>query len=196
MLPDSPQDLLVVFALESESGTAFADLRDSLLFTGVGKINATHALTRRVTLRRPRLVLSLGTAGSPRLPTHSLVECTRFVQRDMDARGLGFALGATPMDPLPPLIELPRRLPHLPAGLCGSGDSFVMGIDPFDCDVVDMEAYALAKVCAQEGIDFLAVKYITDGGDQSADRDWIQNLPRAAASLRQLYDALAAARKQ
>lgn len=181
---------LVVFALAEEAGGCFDDLGDRLLYTGVGKINAAYALARRLQQSAPALVLSFGTAGSPRFATHSLVECSRFVQRDMDARPLGFALGETPLDPHPAILTVPRRFDGLDEGCCGTGDSFVQGHDIGACDVVDMEAYALAKICRLEGIAFTAVKYITDGGDDAADRDWATNLPRAAAAFRGLYDRL------
>jgi adenosylhomocysteine nucleosidase len=186
----SASDVLVVFALPAEAGGQFGDLATSTLYTGVGKINATYALMRRISTQRPQRVLSFGTAGSPRFATHTLVECTRFVQRDMDASGLGFAHGTTPLDPVQAVLSVPRRLPQLPEGRCGSGDSFVQGHPVRDCDVIDMEAYALAKVCHLEGIEFMAVKYITDGGDDDADKDWLGNLPHAAASFRALYDEL------
>ena len=186
----SASDILTVFALEAEAGGHFSDLSASTLYTGVGKVNATYHLTTRLHRSRPKLVLSFGTAGSPRFATHSLVECTAFVQRDMDATGLGFAHGTTPLDPMEPVLIAPRRLPDLIEGRCGSGDSFVNGHQILDCDVVDMEAYALAKVCQLEGVDFMAVKYITDGGDDDANKDWSANLPLAAAEFRSLYDRI------
>ena len=50
-------------------------------------------------------------------------------------------------------------------------------------DVVDMEAYALARVCEQEQLAFCSVKYITDGADASANNTWAANLPKAAAAF-------------
>ncbi|RYY59567.1 MAG: T9SS type A sorting domain-containing protein [Chitinophagaceae bacterium] len=60
-----------------------------VLYTGVGKINAAHHLTKALVERRSKnqfinLVLNFGTAGSSKFATHSLVECTTFIQRDMD----------------------------------------------------------------------------------------------------------------
>jgi adenosylhomocysteine nucleosidase len=108
----------------------------------------------------------------------------------MDATGLGFAHGTTPLDPMQPVLHVPRRLPDLIEGRCGSGDSFVNGHQILDCDVVDMEAYALAKVSRLEEVEFMAVKYITDGGDNDANKDWSANLPHAATAFRALYDRL------
>jgi adenosylhomocysteine nucleosidase len=190
--PTASADVLVVFALEAEAGGRFAGLAPPVLYTGVGKVNAAWALTRALARRLPRLVLSFGTAGSPRLPVHALVECTRFMQRDMDVRPLGVPLGTTPYDELPAVLEVPGRYPDLPAASCGSADHFVSGHEVGDCDVVDMEAYALAKVCRRENVAFTAVKYITDGGDAAAHLDWAANLPRAAAEFRALYDRLVA----
>ena len=191
MQPIAPADVLVVFALRQEAGSCFDGLASPLLYTGVGKINATWALTRALQSCRPRLVLGLGTAGSRRLPSGTLVECTRFVQRDMDVRPLGVPLGTTPYDDLPAVLEVPRRLPELPEACCGSADHFVAGHDVGACDVVEMEGYALAKVCRLEQLDFMAVRYVTDGGDSSAHRDWADNLPRAAAEFRAVYDRIA-----
>jgi len=187
-----PGEILVVFAMREEAADAFAGVGSPLLFTGVGKVNSAWALTRALTLRRPRLVLDFGTVGSPRLAHHTLVECTRFIQRDMDARPLGLPLGATPFDALPAVLEVPRRLPDLPAVTCGSADHFVSGHDVGSADVVEMEAYALARVCRLEGVEFMAVKYVTDGGDDGAHEDWQGNLPRAAAEFRRVYDRIVA----
>jgi adenosylhomocysteine nucleosidase len=191
--PIAPEDLLVVFAMKEEAGPAFAAVGSPVLYTGIGKINATWALTRALAARHPALVVSFGTAGSPSLAPHTVVECTRFVQRDMDVRPLGVPLGTTPFDELPAVLEVPRRFPALPSATCGSADHFVSGHDVGACDVVDMEAYALAKVCRREQVGFAAAKFVTDGGDASAHQDWSANLPLAAAAFRALYDRLVGA---
>lgn len=82
---------------------------------------------------------------------------------------------------------MPKRLHSLATGTCGSGDSFETGSVKVQCDVVDMEAFALAKVCHMEGLPFLSVKYITDGCDHNAHNDWSENLHRAAASFIEVF---------
>ena len=59
---------------------------------------------------------------------------------------------------------------------CGSGDSFVEDRTQYYGEVVDMEAYALAKVCYNYKIPFVSFKYITDGADEQAHEDWEKNL--------------------
>jgi len=176
---------LIVMALESEGQGKLETLGAQVLYCGVGKVNAAYHLTRRLhELKREGIdvpyVLNLGSAGSHCFNTGSLVEVDRFVQRDMDVVALGFAYGQTPFDTTPATLTVARRFPHLAAGMCGSGDSFVEATPPIPCDVVEMEAFALAKVCMHEGVAFACVKYITDGADGNASRDWQENL--AAAS--------------
>jgi adenosylhomocysteine nucleosidase len=185
---------LIVMALEGESQGKLEACGFNVLYCGVGKVNAAYHLTRRLhELARDGIrvpyVLNLGSAGSHRFATGSLVEIDRFVQRDMDAVALGFAYGETPFDPTPATLTVPRRFPHLPAGVCGSGDSFVEGAPPIPCDVVEMEAFALAKVCLHEKIAFACIKYITDGADGNASRDWQQNLADAAQAFCELLNA-------
>jgi adenosylhomocysteine nucleosidase len=57
---------------------------------------------------------------------------------------------------------------------------------PHPADSVDMEAYALAKVCLHEQIPFACVKYITDGADGAASCDWENNLKDAAMAFSRL----------
>lgn len=191
-------DLLIVAALPDELKHHFEDSGAPVLYTGIGKVNAAYFLTRELTRlklqgRSPRAVVNLGTAGSPVFKTHELVECVRFVQRDMDLTPLGFARGVTPFEDTPSILEVPKRLPNLPAGICGTGDSFENGAGAMHSDVFDMEAYALAKVCRLENLPFLSVKYITDGCDHNAHNDWNENLHRAAASFIGLFGDVAKA---
>lgn len=183
---------LIVMALASESQGLFEQHGVPILYTGLGKVNAAFALTRRLAAYRhvgskAPLVINFGTAGSRQFVAGTLVGCHRFVQRDMDVRALGFAYGVTPFEDVPAELEFPPIFAHLPQGLCGSGDSFATGESVTHCDVVDMEAYALAKVCRLEGIEFGCAKYITDGADHVAAGDWNTNLSASAAAFWQLY---------
>jgi len=183
--------LLIVMALEQEAQGVFESAGVPVLYSGLGKVNAAIALTRRLVEYRfaghplPQVV-NFGTAGSRRHATHSLIGCHAFVQRDMDVSGLGFPVGETPFESVPARLEFPEVF-DLPAGVCGSGDSFATGSGRVDCDVFDMEAYAYAKVCWLERTSFCCAKYITDGADHAAGDDWQSNLPRAAHSFLQLY---------
>jgi len=138
---------------------------------------------------RHKIILNLGTAGSHRFQTHSLIECKAFLQRDMDLSPLGFPAGETPMDEIKGRIEVPTWM-SLPAGVCGTGDRFEVGPPKLDCDLVDMEAYAIAKVCKKLGVGLTALKYITDGSDDQAHKDWYENLKPASRKLFEAYEQL------
>jgi adenosylhomocysteine nucleosidase len=185
-------NVLVVMAVPAESAGVFEAAGVSVLYCGVGKVNAAIALTRELRryLHHARplpLVLNVGTAGSRVHPTGSLLECHEFVQRDMDVSGLGFAHGITPFDEVPPRLTFERRFPQLTAAVCGSGDSFVTGVSRADWAVVDMEAYALAKVCWIEKARFACVKSVTDGADHAAAEHWQSNVHKAAEEFLGLY---------
>lgn len=184
--------VLIVMALELEAQGRFAD--QPVLFTGIGKVNAAYRLTRRLAEERAAgrnpLVVNFGTAGSRSYPTGSVVACRRFVQRDMDVRELGFGLGVTPFEDTPRELEFGEIFPALPHAVCATADRFETLDHAPEWEVIDMEAYALAKVCTLEGVGFACAKFITDGADANASNDWQANLPRAADAFVSLYESL------
>jgi adenosylhomocysteine nucleosidase len=187
---------LVVVALQAECAGVFEAAGVPVLYCGVGKVNAAIALTRELARyarhEQPMpLVLNFGSAGSRRHAGGALVSCHEFVQRDMDVSGLGFALGVTPFDEAPPTLSFEPVFKHLPSAVCGSGDSFATAGTDVDCAVVDMEAYALAKVCWSERAQFACAKYVTDGADHAAADDWQRNVHKAADEFLRLYLSLA-----
>lgn len=177
---------LIVMALESEGQGQLETLGYEVLYCGVGKVNAAYHLTRRLMQDPVAWVLNLGSAGSHVFARGTLVSADRFVQHDMDVTGLGFVHGQTPFEETPVMLEVMQHYPHLPSGVCGSGDRFVQQRPPIHCDVFDMEAYALAKVCQREKLPFACVKYITDGADGGAAVEWQENLAMAAHAFSQL----------
>ena len=61
---------------------------------------------------------------------------------------------------------------------CATGASFISTTGGHVGDVVDMESYALAKVCLKFDISFIAFKYISDSADKDASIDWVENLKK------------------
>jgi adenosylhomocysteine nucleosidase len=106
----------------------------------------------------------------------------------MDVTGLGFPLGVTPFDATPRVLEFPPVFAHLPQTLCSTADSFAVG--PHDGDVVDMEAFALARVCLAEEVRFACAKYVTDGADGDSAAHWEAALDAASRAFTHLYDSL------
>jgi adenosylhomocysteine nucleosidase len=186
---------LVVIALRIESAGVFEAAGVPVLYCGVGKVNAAIALTKELSRYAHQgeempLVVNFGSAGSRCFAPGTLVSCQEFVQRDMDVSGLGFALGVTPYDEAPSSLLFDPVFTHLPAAVCGSGDSFATADIEVDCTVIDMEAYALAKVCWHENARFACVKYVTDGADHTAAEDWQRNVHVAAEEFLQLFQGL------
>ena len=182
------KDVLVVCAIVQETvgqlDDYFEDKRQ-ILYTGVGKVNATLKLTQRLHSSHlhylplmPELVINYGTAGSRELPIGELVDCTKFTQRDMNVTSLGFMQGQTPFENLVPTVLDYDHVEFNPISKklrCGTGDNFVdNNIDSYS-DVFDMEAYALAKVCHYYDIPFISFKYITDNANEHSAGDWVDN---------------------
>ena len=172
---------LIVCALEVETQGQLEDYE--VLYTGVGKVNATYKLTQKFGKLGSHipydLVINYGTAGSRKYKKGELIDCTKFIQRDMDVTGLGFLKGETPFESEPPFIIQHQNIEFNPIGkeaTCGSGDNFVEDKSNYYGEVVDMEAYALAKVCYLYDVPFISFKYISDGADESANDDWEENV--------------------
>jgi adenosylhomocysteine nucleosidase len=190
-----PAKLLIVMALPQESRGLLEAAGAQLLYTGVGKVNAAAALARRLAEMRctgaaQPLVVNMGTAGSRSVPAHTLVACNRFAQRDMDVSGMGLAPGVTPFDATPPVIEFPSVFTQFPQVLCSTADSFATHLHDVAGDVVDMEAFALARVCLAESARFACVKYITDGADSDSATHWEAALDNAARAFAAVYQSL------
>ena len=182
-------DILIVCALEEETVGQLDDW--NVLYTGVGKVNTTLKLTQRLHSSHlhylppmPKLVINYGTAGSRRLSIGELVDCTKFIQRDMDVTGLGFMKHQTPYENPNNMVIRYRTEPPSPLFnpigknyTCGTGDSFVESLEKGDSniDVFDMEAYALAKVCRYYKVPFISFKYITDNANEHSPKDWRDN---------------------
>lgn len=186
----SKNEVAVIMALPSESQSLLENAGIQIHYCGIGKINAAFKTTEVILKHKPKLILNLGTAGSPKFKTHSLIECSGYVQRDMDISPLGFAIGETPMDPIKGLIEAQEVVSNYEKGICGTGDSFEIGATKISCDLVDMEAYAIAKSCLKLETAFMAFKYITDGSDKEAHKDWVANLAPAAQALLRVYQEI------
>ena len=161
--------ILVLVAVEEELG--LKDLPDlQIHYTGVGKINASIKTLEIIRDYSPTHIINYGTAGSLNNNLKGLVEVTRFYQRDMDATPLGFEIGQTPFDDI-------EEINFGNGGYsCGTGDSFVTETPKLKTDLVDMEAYAIAKICYLKAIKFRCFKYISDSADEGATDDWIKNV--------------------
>ena len=174
---------LIVTALAGELPDAAPE---QILFTGVGKINATHVLTRYLE-RHPEIktVINYGTCGGAyKVTPGTLVKATTFVQGDMDcgeklSKGPGITFGDD--EAISGIIDYGTD-----GLICRTQDQFIENFEALDLfehliagnkfNIVDMEAYALAKVCHNYDIPFISFKYITDGADEQAHEDWEKNL--------------------
>ena len=166
------------------------------LITGVGKVNGALTLARYLAEHpKPRAVVNLGSAGGVGLGRGTLVKVTTCWQWDMRCEGLDFPRGATPFD------NHPRHLhPDFDLGIeglveadCYTSDQFLDDpalLPPSPC-VVEMEAFALAKVCRVFDVPFAAVKYVSDAADQTAKDDWQASLSDCAMTLNDVAAHLA-----
>ncbi len=159
---------IIVTALQDEA--VGLEKLAPVIHTGIGKVNACIKLYEAILTFSPELVINYGTAGGV-ANLIGLHKVAHFVQADMDVRGLNFPRGITPLSN--------EVLPEKQGIVLGTSDCFItdakkqlegLGID---INLVDMEAYALKKVCEHHNVAFEAYKFISDNANESAGEDWV-----------------------
>ncbi|MQG07289.1 MAG: 5'-methylthioadenosine/S-adenosylhomocysteine nucleosidase [SAR202 cluster bacterium] len=202
---------LIVVALKAEFNDEIPkDFK--MIYTGVGKVNAAFNLTKTLELldKLPPLIINYGTAGSKNLEIGQIVDCTKFIQRDMYIKQFGLKPGETAFDietykkhynaETPPIIlDFKEKINNNPLGknlLCATGDNFVTEFNSDlsdiektyneDLSVIDMEAYALAKIAFLYNISFISFKYITDNLDSKGSSDWEKHVSKGASMFKEL----------
>lgn len=151
-----PTNIIIICALPAE----FVSAKHKVYYSGVGKINATIATMKAIREFNPELVINVGTVGSC-LPTlKGGIECSRFYERD-GVRTMGENV----------VINDESEEKYT----CATGDSFLTR--PLSwADVVDMEAFAIARVCQMEGVEFRCFKYVTDYVNENSLKTWSDNI--------------------
>ena len=149
---------LICVALESEMPREKLD-GEPILYTGVGKINATISLMARLhDYPEIQRVINVGSAGGIK----GRVKRGEVCQFTLFREDLSFPTHEEE------IIEY------------GEGGLIISTFDRFQTkeplwvtDAVDMESYALAKVCKLMGKEFLCYKFISDLiGDTNQEKVW------------------------
>jgi adenosylhomocysteine nucleosidase len=193
-------DILYVMATELEYGTSLKS-RISPLITGVGPIEAAISLTEQLTKlaaedKLPLLVVSLGSAGSAQLEQCGLYQASEVSWRDMDATALGFERGVVPFLDVPATLTLGPYVPGIPLATLSTGANVVSGTayDDIAEHMVDMETYAVMRVCQRFGLPLIALRGISDGDQELGTlAEWTQYLGIIDVKLAEAVDQLEAA---
>ena len=154
---------LILIALKEEAPKLSFSMK--VFYTGVGKVNAAMTAAECIAKYNPKRVINFGTAGGVTVKS-GFHQVSKFVQRDMMCCELGSQPGQTPFEDTI-IIDNGDGL------TCSTGDNFVTNSNLLiPADVVDMEAYAIAKVCKKTRTEFLCYKFISDGANSDSLNDW------------------------
>ena len=160
-----------------------------IVYTGIGKINATRTTTDLCVRNQYQLqvypeiteelnIVNVGCAGSHTTGVRTLIKPNTFIQRDMDARQFGYEQYRTPEEVK--WIIGGDDLDHDLTVVCATGDNANGYSETSDeapaFDAVDMEASAIAAVCTHYGVSFTCYKWITDlAAEDSTIEELIEN---------------------
>jgi adenosylhomocysteine nucleosidase len=177
---------IIVFALEDEAPNLFKEYTN-VHCIGVGKVNAAINTMRLCHMYHPRRIINMGTAGGIRLG-HGVHRINTVWQHDVNLMALGMKPGIHFNDPESMII-----MPGI-GKTCASGDIFITEPDKIrvECDVVDMEAYSVAKVANRLGIDIEVWKYISDPADAGAGTTWKEQVAAGEPFYRKVLEQIGA----
>jgi adenosylhomocysteine nucleosidase len=160
---------IILIALKEEAPTL--SKYNNVFFTGIGKVNAASKTAMLIERYKPNRIINFGTAGGINVSS-GFHQVGKFVQRDMLCSELGSALGQTPFED-GVVLDLGEGF------TCSTGDNFVT--DPnlqIPADIVDMESFAIAKVCKMNNVEFLCYKFVSDSADNDASSDWASQVSK------------------
>ena len=180
---------IFIIALIDETDNASYINDTKIIYSGVGKINATIAACKAF-YEGYSEIINIGSCGSLTHSPGTIIKVGSVFQ-DIDVRPLG-EYGETPFESQYKQVVIDRKV----STTCFSTDYFVdlsykekyskEYIDMiYKCDIFDMECFALAKVCHRFGIKFSSYKWVSDNGDGS---DWKENCKIGFEKVKQLLN--------
>lgn len=177
--------ILITHAVKEEQFDIQLPCEYQTLITGIGKTKSAFALTREIILNKPSLVLNIGTAGSVQHNVGEIFIAKEFIDRDYESiklPNIAYQIDAfSLLQTLPNVLKSVQEYSNL--GVCSTGDTFITQVANFTADIVDMEAFSQAYVCAKMEIPFLSVKYITDKIGENSIKHWEDKLTDARQGL-------------
>ena len=159
--------------------------------TGIGKVNAAMHTMRAICEYHPDVVINLGSAGTLNHKVGDIIVCNRFVDRDLRNVTLDGVISEIEFDrdAINRIFLSEHLMDHAKLiGTCNTGDSFITQGTDIEGDVIDMESYAVADVCRNMGIPFIAVKYVTDVVGQNSAQEWYAKLKEAREGLTKFFN--------
>jgi adenosylhomocysteine nucleosidase len=171
---------LLVVALEEEA-THLHVSGLPILVTGVGKVNAAMAVAQTLSVRSPRSVVNIGTAGALRDGLAGTHVIGRVLQHDLD----GAAIHALTGIHVNPVLEVATEGVTLATGDVFVSDAAMRARLAEVAHLVDMEGYAVARVASAALIPVTLVKQVSDTADDRAGRSWKDSVEECAVQLGQ-----------
>ena len=170
---------VVIVASPLETGLANEVNGYPIIYSGVGKINATMAAYKAF-IEGYDEIINIGSCGSLKLERGDILNIG-FVFQDIDATPLS-KYGHTPFESNSSQIVV-NRLSDLTCfqQLDKYSPSYISMIHR--CDCFDMECFAIAKVAKRFNIKFKAYKWVSDNG---GDVSWEENCTIGFAKVKEL----------
>ncbi len=170
--------------------------------TGIGKVQAAMNLTSLLAKEKIDLVIMTGSAGSlnAKVRKEDLVLPTEFAYHDAHNTSAGnYVEGQIPQEPARFVLDSPARDQfkafldqkgiQYHQGLVVTGDSFISSqaqkdeiIKNFpDALCCEMEGAAFAQVAYHFNVPLIALRAISDNGDENADDDFVAFVKKVGA---------------
>jgi adenosylhomocysteine nucleosidase len=160
-----------IVALPDEVHSQTTILGSPVIFSGIGKINASIAAYNAFTSGYKEII-NIGSCGSSKYSSGEIIQVGQVFQ-DIDTRPLaeyGFTPGENPGNQV--IIDTKLNTTCFTTDYFYDKDQLHKYSSEYlsmieSCDVFDMECFALAKICRRFNIKFSSYKWVSDDGDAS-----------------------------
>jgi adenosylhomocysteine nucleosidase len=157
---------IILLAMPEEAPSLVG--KENVFYTGVGKVNAAIVAATLIERHKPTRVFNFGTSGGITTTHGGIYKCTTFTQRDV-------ILGGCITGPQAEVLHQPVVIGN-DGCVLSTGDNFVTDTYNINADLVDMEAFAIAKACQVANVEFICYKYISDMANEEAPDHFVEHV--------------------
>ena len=195
--------IMTLMAAQAEFGDHMKLAGIDPTFIGVGPIEASYNTTKAIMNaigedKKPDIIFSVGSAGSSTLEQSKLYQISSVSYRDMNAVAFGFEKGATPFADYPITFDMPCLFSDIPKATLSTGGDIIdaqgtsgRSFKDIDADAVDMETYAIKRICDGFKIPMIGIRGISDGRELSEGyKTWEEYLHVIDKHIAEFYERL------